>query len=202
MEVALAAARRACDVELSDLDGRTSSETRWYRTWPGEHYRLLAALVQELKAKTVIEIGTFTGMGTMALGQTLPPDGRLVTFDLVPWNSFDQTWLTERDFAQGRVTQVLADIGAPGGIEPYREVFAEAEFIFVDGPKDGVTEQKFIDAIGSLHLPKNPIVMFDDTRVINMIEIWRRFGRPKMDLTSFGHWSGTGLVDWNGKPGE
>jgi hypothetical protein len=28
MEVALAAARRACDVELSDLEGRTSSETR------------------------------------------------------------------------------------------------------------------------------------------------------------------------------
>jgi predicted O-methyltransferase YrrM len=158
--------------------------------------------VQELEAKTVIEIGTFTGMGTLALGQMLPPDGHLVTFDLLPWDSFEQTWLAESDFAQGRITQVLADIGAAGGIEPYREVFAEAEFIFVDGPKDGVTEQKFIDAIGSLHLPKNPIVMFDDTRVINMIEIWRRFGRPKMDLTSFGHWSGTGLADWNGTAEE
>jgi hypothetical protein len=40
--------------------------------------------------------------------------------------------------------------------------------------------------------------MFDDTRVLNMIEIWRRLNRPKLDLTSFGHWSGTGLVDWNG----
>jgi hypothetical protein len=43
--------------------------------------------------------------------------------------------------------------------------------------------------------------MFDGIRVLNMIGIWRRLARPKMDLTSFGHWSGTGLADWNGAPG-
>ena len=75
MDVALAASERARIIELTELDRRTSSETRWYRTWPGEHYRLLAALVQELHAKTVIEIGTFTGMGTLALAQTLPVGG-------------------------------------------------------------------------------------------------------------------------------
>jgi predicted O-methyltransferase YrrM len=198
MDVALAAAQRARGIELTELDRRTSSETRWYRTWPGEHYRLLAALVEELRAKTVIEIGTFTGMGTLALAQTLPVGGRVVTFDLQPWRDFEQTWLIESDFADGRITQVLADIGAVGGIGPFHDLFADADFIFIDGPKDGSTEQKFIDAIGSLALPKNPIVMFDDTRVVNMIEIWRRFSRSKMDFTSFGHWSGTGLVDWNG----
>jgi predicted O-methyltransferase YrrM len=198
MDVALAAASRARDIDLAELERRTSLEARLYRTWPGEHYRLLAALVQELDARTVIEIGTFTGMGTLALAQTLPPGGRLVTFDLLPWRDFEHTWLVESDFVDGRITQILADIGAPRGIEPYRDLFADADFIFIDGPKDGVTEQNFIDAIGSLILPRNPIVMFDDTRVINMIEIWRRFRRSKLDLTSFGHWSGTGLVDWNG----
>jgi predicted O-methyltransferase YrrM len=198
MDLALGAVNRARFIDLIELDGRTSSEARWYRTWPGEHYRLLAALVQELNAKTVIEIGTFTGMGTLSLAQTLPAGGRVVTFDLQAWRDFEQTWLIESDFADGRITQILADIGTPGGIRPYQDIFADADFIFVDGPKDGVTEQKFIDAIGSLVLPKNPIVMFDDTRVINMIEIWRRFSRSKMDITSFGHWSGTGLVDWNG----
>ncbi len=38
--------------------------------------------------------------------------------------------------------------------------------------------------------------MFDDIRVWNMLEIWRGIRRPKLDLTSFGHWSGTGLVDY------
>jgi predicted O-methyltransferase YrrM len=201
LDVALAAAARAKDVRLTQLEARNSPEARWYRTWPGEHYRLLAALVAELGAVSVVEIGTFTGMGALALTETLPPGGRLTTFDLVPWRDFSDTWLAERDFANGRIVQVLADIGAPGGIAPHRALFEDADFIFIDGPKDGVSEQSFIDAIGSLELRKNPIVMFDDTRVLNMIEIWRRLDRPKLDLTSFGHWSGTGLVDWNGSRG-
>lgn len=202
MDVALAAIQRARAIDLTELDRRTSSQPRWYRTWPGEHYRLLAALVQELNAKTVIEIGTFTGMGTLALAQTLPAGGRVVTFDLQPWKDFEQTWLVESDFVDGRITQIIADVGAQGGIRPYQDLFADADFIFIDGPKDGATEQKFIDAIDSLVLLKNPIIMFDDTRLVNMIEIWRRFSRPKMDITSFGHWSGTGLVDWNGESGD
>jgi hypothetical protein len=32
---------------------------------------------------------------------------------------------------------------------------------------------------------------------LNMIELWRNVQKPKLDLTSFGHWSGTGLIDWN-----
>jgi len=33
---------------------------------------------------------------------------------------------------------------------------------------------------------------------MNMVGIWRRVTRPKFDITSFGHWSGSGLIDWNG----
>ncbi|MGO8952961.1 MAG: O-methyltransferase [Rhodomicrobium sp.] len=201
LDVALAAASRARSLEFPELDGRQSSEPRWYRVWPGEHYRLLAALVRELGASRVVEIGTSTGMGTLAIAAALPPGGSVATFDLIPWDKFEKTWFTEGDFASGSIAQHIANIGAPGSIEPYRELFADADFIFIDGPKDGVTERHFIGAVSSLELPKNPIVMFDDIRVLNMIEIWRRLARPKMDLTSFGHWSGTGLVDWNGALG-
>ncbi|MGH7312141.1 MAG: hypothetical protein ACREJV_03130 [Candidatus Rokuibacteriota bacterium] len=30
----------------------------------------------------------------------------------------------------------------------------------------------------------------------NMLAIWREIRMPKLDVTSFGHWSGTGLVEW------
>jgi predicted O-methyltransferase YrrM len=198
LDLALAASARAKDIQLTELDRRDSGEKRWYRTWPGEHYLLLAALVAELQAKTVIEIGTFTGMGVLALAHFLPADGRLVTFDLTSWREFPQTWLVESDFADGRIRQELADIGRRDGINPYRSLFEEADLIFIDAPKDGITEQLFIDAIASVGLRGNPIVVFDDIRLVNMVEIWRRLDRPKLDLTSFGHWSGTGLVDWNG----
>jgi hypothetical protein len=39
------------------------------------------------------------------------------------------------------------------------------------------------------------ILVLDDTRLLNMIDVWRLIRSPKLDLTSFGHWSGTGLVD-------
>jgi hypothetical protein len=29
-----------------------------------------------------------------------------------------------------------------------------------------------------------------------MLAIWRRIRRPKLDFTSFGHFTGTGLVLW------
>jgi predicted O-methyltransferase YrrM len=198
IDLAVAAARLAADIELRQLDLRSSQETRWYRTWPGEHYRLLAALVEVLDARTVIEVGTFTGMGALALAERLPLDGGIITFDLLPWTGFQQTWLAESDFENGRIRQVIGNIA--DGIEPYKDLFQQADFIFIDGPKDGVTEPRFAEAIASIDLPRDPIVMFDDIRVLNVVDFWRRLQRPKLDLTSFGHWSGTGLVDWNGKP--
>jgi hypothetical protein len=39
-------------------------------------------------------------------------------------------------------------------------------------------------------------LVFDDIRIWNMLRIWREIVRPKLDLTSFGHWTGTGIVDW------
>jgi len=44
------------------------------------------------------------------------------------------------------------------------------------------------------------LVVFDDIRQWNMLKIWRDITRPKIDLTSFGHWTGTGIIDWNGQP--
>ena len=192
---------QACKTRLPIFEGRMSAEPRWFDTWPGEHYRLLAAMVKTLHATTVIEIGTFTGMGTVAILQGLRPDGQVVTFDLVPWNDFEHTWLQDEDFTKtegGRVTQVLADVSAPGGIEPYRVLFEAADFIFIDGPKDGTTESRILANLATLTLRRDPIVFFDDIRVMNMVGVWRRVSRPKFDITSLGHWSGSGLIDWNG----
>ena len=192
---------QTCKMRLPIFEGRMSAEPRWFDTWPGEHYRLSAAMVKTLHATTVIEIGTFTGMGTVAILQGLRPDGQVVTFDLVPWNDFEHTWLQDEDFTKtegGRVTQVLADVSAPGGIEPYRVLFEAADFIFIDGPKDGTTESRILANLATLTLRRDPIVFFDDIRVMNMVGVWRRVSRPKFDITSLGHWSGSGLIDWNG----
>jgi len=39
------------------------------------------------------------------------------------------------------------------------------------------------------------LVVLDDIRFESEIMNWRRIQSPKLDLTSFGHFSGSGLVD-------
>lgn len=36
----------------------------------------------------------------------------------------------------------------------------------------------------------------DDIRVWTMLKTWREISYPKLDLTSFGHWSGTGIIEF------
>ena len=184
-------------VDVSSLAPRVPSGTRYAEVWPGEHYKLLAGLVKSLGAKSVVEIGTATGLSAPTLLLELPKGGRVTTFDVVPWPKYvDGTVLKETDFADGRLVQVLDDLQDPSVVARHRELLEGADFIFIDAAKDGVMEQRFIDNLKPLAYRNAPIVMFDDIRVWNMLRIWRELDRPKLDLTSFGHWSGTGLVDW------
>jgi predicted O-methyltransferase YrrM len=199
IDVALAACTAVPHARLSIFDGRPSKEPCRFDHWPGEHYCLLNALVRTLRPRSVIEIGTWTGMGTLSLLQSLPSGGRITTFDLLGWETFGLTWLAPSDFADGRVVQFGDDVSTPEGIAPHRALFESADLIFIDGHKDGYTEAGVLASLATLDLAPNVVVVLDDIRVMNMIGVWHRILRPKMDLTSFGHWSGTGLIDWNGE---
>jgi O-methyltransferase len=47
-----------------------------------EQVQLLAFLIELMGASRVLEIGCFTGYGTLAMALALPPEGRLVTLDV------------------------------------------------------------------------------------------------------------------------
>jgi predicted O-methyltransferase YrrM len=193
ISLAVRVAARAQTLELTELARRAGPAVNM---WPGEHYRLVAALVAELGAKNVVEIGTYQGTASLAMFSQLPPDGRLTTFDVIPWPQIQPPILRESDFADGRLKQEIADLQDFGVMEKHREVFQAADLIFVDAAKDGVMEQRFLDNFRKLGLPKGPLVMFDDIREWKMLRIWNDITEPKLDITSFGHWTGSGWVDW------
>ncbi|WP_218081583.1 O-methyltransferase [Anthocerotibacter panamensis] len=172
----------------------------WFYVWPGEHYRLLAAFMVVLQPKTVLEIGTFKGLSALAMKKYLPATGRIVTFDLKPWQSFEDTFLCSDDFADGRLSQELGNLADPDFVEEHRTLLEATDFFFIDGPKDNITEYKIIENFQNLNFKNAPILLFDDTRLWNMLKFWRTLPFPKLDLTSFGHWSGTGLVEWRQRP--
>lgn len=196
LRLALRAAEQAVDIDLRHISQRLSGPPWYPDIWPGEHYRLLAALVKELSPRLVVEIGTATGLSALALREMLPADGVLRTFDIYPWESFPATVLRREDFADGRLEQVTADLSLPEIFNDFRDMISRTDLIFIDAAKDGQMEQRLLDLFNSVTFSRPPLLVFDDIKLWNMLGIWRRIERPKLDVTSFGHWSGTGLVEW------
>ncbi|MFM2130009.1 MAG: hypothetical protein RL477_1555 [Pseudomonadota bacterium] len=191
LDLLLRAAAVAKNQDMSLLDSRSGPGERYYLLWPGEHYRLLAALAAVCAARCIVEIGTFTGMGTLALRQGAAPGVEVHTFDVVPWDSFDGSWLQADDFSDG-IVQHVDDLSAPEAFARHRDLLSRADLIFFDGPKDRVTEQRMIDNFGAVPYTKPPVVVFDDILAGGMIHTWARLAWPKLDATALGHWTGTG----------
>jgi predicted O-methyltransferase YrrM len=196
LDIALSAAAHARSVSMASVVSRMTAPPYYPDVWPGEHYKLLAGLVLACRPRTIIEIGTSTGLSALAMLTTMPQDSRLVTFDLIPWKNFEDTCLRDEDFANSRLSQIIGDVCDPKIMHNHEALFRDADIIFVDGPKDGRFEYAFLNCLEELSLITAPLIVFDDIRLLNMLSLWRRIQKPKLDLTSFGHWTGTGLVEW------
>ncbi|HOY96177.1 MAG TPA: hypothetical protein PK509_10585 [Catalimonadaceae bacterium] len=196
IEIALDASRKAFSLDLSQVAAPFYKELQVFmNTYPGEHYRLLAALMDVLQPKTVIEIGTYQGAGCMAMKSALPEGSRIYTYDIIPFDQITGCGLTATDFDE-KMEQRIIDLSDPKQAESQMDILENADFIFADAAKDGVMERAFIALFDRVKFKKPPIIMFDDIRFVNMTQIWREIRHPKMDISSFGHWSGTGLVEW------
>ncbi len=198
LDVGLTAAQKARSVDHTDIVSKMKEYPHWPNMNPGEHYKLLTGLVQVIQPKLIIEIGTATGYSSLAMKKVLAPDAKIVSFDIVPWKQFSNCILQDGDFADGRLVQEIADLTQISVMDKYRSLLEMADFIFIDAAKDGIQEQVFIDNFKTVKFATKPIFMFDDIRLWNMIKIWNQLDKPKLDMTTFGHWAGTGLVDWEG----
>jgi predicted O-methyltransferase YrrM len=193
IDIALRSVKEAWDNSLSVSDSNLP-DAKYFNIFPGEHYRLLGGVARVIRPKLVVEIGTYTGMGSLALLQTVPADSFVRTFDILPWDSF-QTHLNQDVFKSGRIVQHLADLSDQKSYLDHAELLNAADFIFCDGPKDGKFEYQFMRNLTQLDPKPGRILMLDDIRFKNMINLWTAIKSPKLDLSSFGHWSGSGLVD-------
>lgn len=197
IRLALSSAADAIDIDLTDISGRIKNDKPDYLSiYPGEHYKLLSSIVRKLQPVSVVELGTHLGYSALCMKKYMPSGGTISTFDIIPWNQFDDTILKESDFEQGLV-QYTDDLTEPIMVEKHRSLLENADLIFIDALKDGVQEYKFMENFSKLNFRKKCYFIFDDIRLWNMLDIWYNLDKPKLDITSFGHWSGTGLVEWS-----
>jgi predicted O-methyltransferase YrrM len=194
VRILLAAGERALDLDLTGVAERSGpADARYVEAWPGEHYRLLAALVATRHPALVVEVGTFRGHGSLAL-LAGDPGARVVTYDIIEWQQIDGTALAAEDFAGDRLVQRIGDLADPAYLAGQVETLQAADLIFVDGPKDGQWEEEFCQAVLPRLTDRRRLVVFDDIKLMEMVQVWRDLPFAKLDATSFGHWSGTGFM--------
>lgn len=166
-----------------------------YNQYPGEHYRLLASIVTEEKPLLIIDIGTYTGMSSKVFLDFSDKDSKIITFDLIKWTKFT-SFLIQKDFDSGKIIQEISDLSVDKNFLSYESYLKKADLIFMDAPKNGTFEIKFLKKLSNLKFEnRNRLLIIDDIRVPEMFEAWRAIDSPKLDATTFGHWSGTGIVD-------
>jgi predicted O-methyltransferase YrrM len=202
--LAVRAVQEAFAVRLGDVvdraDAAGSPFADWIEVFPGEHYRLLRALTRLLDPGLVIEIGTLAGASALTLAGA-GCGAHVVTYDVVPWDEVPATLFHAEDFASGQLEQRIGDLGDDAYWETQEPLFHDADLVFLDGPKDGVFEPILLRRLAEVGRTHAFTLVVDDIRFLEMLDCWRELPFPKMDLSSFGHWSGTGLA-LVGPPGD
>jgi len=177
--------------KIKNIDNKLK-DSRFYNTFPGSHYRILNGIVKFLNPKLVIEVGTYTGMGTFALSQNL--NGEIVSFDIIDYKNFE-THLNDEFLKKNKFKQYLSDLSEKTEYDKHYQLLNNADIIFIDAPKDGKFEYKLLENMTNLKNKENKILILDDIKFMNMINLWNSIKSPKMDIVSVGNWTGTGLVD-------
>lgn len=192
IEFCIATISRAIHVDFGLFlsDRGSSPDAHLWNVWPGEHYKLLVAASQVLGHTEVIDVGTYRGSSALAL--LAGGASKVTTYDVEPWQKIDGTVLRDSDFNDALV-QKIGNLAAPDFLALETSTLQRAHMLFVDGPKDRVFEKTFVENVFPL-LKTGTFVIFDDIRLLNMLGIWNSISLPKIDLTSFGHHTGTGIV--------
>jgi caffeoyl-CoA O-methyltransferase len=118
------------------LLGRLAEETRATLRSPGMltgtvEGRFLELLVYGLGARRVLEIGTYSGYGTLSMAAALPADGRIDTCEIDETHAeVARRFLAEAGYAD-RVTVHLGP-----ALDTIRGLEGDFDFVFIDADKE------------------------------------------------------------------
>ena len=165
------------------------------------HYLLLTAIARAIEAEKIVEIGT---AGGGSLWSWLRTDNvkTVNTWDISPlsdsliWLQNDECkkLVTETLYQDNRWTQHVEDISDPEIWLLRSSLISDADIIFLDASHSGTLERKLLSNILTLDNKKEILLIFDDIKVSTMVSFFESLNLPKLDITSIGHQSGTGLA--------
>jgi len=144
-----------------------------------EHYRLLIFISSLYRKQILFDIGTYRCMSAAALSSSMM--NRIKTYDIkqiLPINPI----LPGVQYCFGDVTQ--------------DKELTKSLFIFLDVAHDGIFENKLYNHLKEIKW--KGLLLLDDIlyHTVAMTEFWNNITEEKYDITKIGHWSGTGIANF------
>jgi|WetSurMetagenome_2_1015567.scaffolds.fasta_scaffold36776_2 hypothetical protein len=180
-------------VDLSELVGQAANASEFLGT--RQHYKLLAYLGTQAAIETglagdIIDIGTHQGDSALALSWG---DRPVKSFDVVDKMGWRKAWNTDIEYF------LDVDLFDPRVREKWRSVLLTSPLIVIDiDPHEGAHEYELVRWLHENDY--RGLIVLDDIWFFKQMRdnLWYRI-KPehKTDVTSLGHWSGTGIVSFN-----
>jgi predicted O-methyltransferase YrrM len=126
--------------------------------------RFLELLVHGLQARRVLELGTYSGYGTLSMAAALPPDGRIDTCEVDETHAeVARRYLAEAGYAD----RVTVHVGP--ALDTIERLEGEFDFVFIDADKENYVN--YYEAVLP-RLPEHGLIAADNTlwsgRVLNV----------------------------------
>jgi caffeoyl-CoA O-methyltransferase len=114
--------------------------------------RFLKTLVGAVGARSVLEIGTFTGYSALSMAEALPADGRLTTLELSPEHAEMARRFIERSPYADRIEVLVGP-----ALETLRKLDGPFDFVFIDADKPSYLD--YYEAVVSKLSPRGLIAV-------------------------------------------
>lgn len=156
-----------------------------------EHYRLLACISSQVEDADLFDIGTSSGHSALAL--SFNHKNRVLTFNIKDEMSVVQKKLK---WKEQKITLFLENLWEADTMAKWEERLLAAPVLFIDvDPHNGRMEYDFYKWLKEKKY--KGVALFDDIHVTSLMEtyFWERVpDEYKMDVTTVGHFSGTGII--------
>lgn len=142
--------------------------------------QFMAFLIKLIKAKRVLEIGTFTGYSSLVMALALPDEGKLITLD----NAKDTTEIAKRYWQKAGVQNKVEFILGPA-LQTLPQIQGKFDLIFVDADKTNYL--KYYEICLNLLNPDG-VMLFDNTFMnASVLDLSSNIGRAVHEFNQFIH---------------
>ena len=172
-------------IDLSDVKDFISWHTKnspyFLKNGGEEIYKLLTYLSSNVLKNEILDIGTSSGFSALALA--FNDNRNVITYDISDCIPDDQLTIKNKGNIEFKCMDSFEDITD----------LSKCDLIFLDIDHSGFYEKKLYELF--IKLKFRGILVIDNILFCQALkEMWSEINLTKFDVTSYGHWTGTGLV--------